>query len=56
MDDFFEGVRKIEELNIKKLFDEVFLKETKIPITIAKNHEIAKQIKEETKKYFEAGK
>ena len=56
MDDFYEGVRKIEELDIKKLFDEVFLKETKIPITITKNRELANQIKEEMKAYFEAGK
>ncbi len=51
--DIFNKAKKFEDLDIKELFEKLFNKKTKIPITTTKNPALAKQIIQEAKKYFE---
>ncbi|MFH1256819.1 MAG: hypothetical protein V1494_06025 [Candidatus Diapherotrites archaeon] len=53
---FFSKTKNIQDLDVKHLFDNIFLKKTQIPIIIAKNPALAKQIKENVQKHFEGGR
>ncbi|MFH1664130.1 MAG: hypothetical protein ABH986_04970, partial [archaeon] len=48
----FKKIKKIEDLNIDKLFTEIFEKKTGIPMVINKNAEVAQQLKDKIKSYF----
>lgn len=50
LDKFFNKAKKIEDIDVTKLFQTIFLDKTKIIMTINKNKELAERIKKETKK------
>ncbi len=48
----FKKIKKIEDLDINKLFAEVFEKKTGIPVILTKNKILADQLKEKVRNYF----
>lgn len=52
LDKFFNNIKKIEDLDITALFNNVFLEKTKILTVINKNKELAERIKNESLKIF----
>ncbi len=56
MDKFFNKIKKIEDININHLFNNIFLEKTKIIMTVNKNKELAERIKEETIKIIQEGR
>ena len=53
LDDFYSTPKKIGDLDIHYLFEHIFQKKTSIQIIINQNPSLAKQITEETMKFFE---
>ncbi len=48
----FKKIKKIEDLDVEGLFTKVFERKVGIPLTVTKNPEIAKQLKEKFEAYF----
>ncbi|MBU2476148.1 hypothetical protein KKG83_01620 [Candidatus Micrarchaeota archaeon] len=50
----FKKIKKIEDLNIDKIFTEIFEKKVGIPMIVNKNRILAEQLKEKVKNYFKS--
>lgn len=56
IDKFFEKTKSIQDIDVKYLFDNIFLKKTKIPIVVNRNPELAEQLRRQMLKHFEGDK
>lgn len=52
IDKAFIKAKRVEDLDLKNLFETVFEQKTKIPALITRNKELAEQLKKETMEYF----
>lgn len=52
LDKFYENVKKIEDLDVQYIFENIFKKKAEISVIIHKNGTLAEQLKEQTTNYF----
>jgi len=50
----FKKIKKIEDLNIDRIFTEIFEKKVGIPVIVNKNSVLAQQLKQKVKSYFKS--
>lgn len=52
LDKFYDKAKRIEDLDVSYLFENIFKKKTEITVVMHKNKTLARQLEEQTKDYF----